>query len=123
MGLSTQDFLRRGSRERFVRASIALGVLGVAVLAAIPVFGTRNRHEGVGACSYEVVGRAPMWMWLAGLTSLALANGALVYARGVRVHDTRENAILGRVLGVALFAAVAWFLWAQWGYHSVSCEY
>jgi hypothetical protein len=71
----------RGSRQRFVRASMALGVLGVAVLAAIPTFGTRSRHHGIGECSYEVVSRAPIWMWAVGVMGLALGNAALLFAR------------------------------------------
>ena len=113
----------RGSRERFVRAATVLGVLGIAFLAPIPAFGTRNRHHSIGECSYEVVSRAPTWMWLAGVVSLALANSALVHARGVRVHDTRANGVRAWVLGLTLLVAVVWFAWVQWGYHEVSCQY
>lgn len=102
---------------------MALGVAGVAALAAIPVFGTGERHHGIGECSYEVVSRAPIWMWVLGLTSLALANAALMYARGIRVHDTQANRVLAWALGLTLFVGLVWFAWAQWGYHQISCQY
>ena len=112
----------RGSRQRFAPASIALGVLGAALLIATPVFGTRDRHHGA-ACHYEVVSRAPLWLWLTGLTFLVLANGAITYTRGREESDTPGNRVIARALGLALFVALVWFALAQWGYQHINCEY
>jgi hypothetical protein len=111
-----------GSRQRFAPAAGALAVLGAALLIAIPVFGTRDRHHD-GACSYEVVSRAPLWLWFTGLTCLVLANGAITYTRGREASDTAGNRVIARALVLALVVAVVWFALAQWGYEHINCEY